>query len=66
MLGNRYPSFDSRSYGFSRLTALVEAQDYLDVVQSEHGQTRVRPRSIRPAKKTAARKRSTAKKAQTG
>src|SRR5690349_16675679 len=49
VLSNRYPSFDSRSYGFPRLTALVEAQDYLDVVQSEHGMTRVRPRSTRPA-----------------
>jgi uncharacterized protein (TIGR00288 family) len=64
VLSNRYPSFDSRSYGFPRLTALVEAQDYLDVVQSEPGLTRVRPRSVRPAKKTTPRKRSTAKKAQ--
>ena len=65
VLGNRYPSFDSRSYGFPRLTALVEAQDYLDLVQSDHGSSRVRLRSSRPAKKAAARKR-TAKKAQSG
>jgi hypothetical protein len=66
VLGNRYPSFDSRSYGFPRLTALVEAQDYLDVVQSDHGSSRVRVRSSRPAKKTTTRKRSAAKKAQSG
>jgi uncharacterized protein (TIGR00288 family) len=64
VLGTRYPSFDSRSYGFPRLTALVEAQDYLDVVQNEHGPTRVRVRSNRTVKKAAARKRATAKKAQ--
>jgi len=61
VLGNRYPSFDSRSYGFPRLTRLVEAQDYLDVVNSEHGSSRVRLRSSRPVKKTTARKRTTKK-----
>jgi hypothetical protein len=71
VLGTRYPSFDSRNYGFPRLTALVEAQGYLDVVQNEHGPTRVRLKPNQPAQKTArkapSRKRTTAKKqAQTG
>jgi uncharacterized protein (TIGR00288 family) len=60
VLSTRYPSFDSRNYGFPRLTALVQAQDHLDVDSVEGGPTRVRLRSGRPAKKTT-RKRAPAK-----
>jgi uncharacterized protein (TIGR00288 family) len=74
VLGTRYPSFDSRNYGFPRLTGLVEAQGYLDVVQNEHGPTRVRVRPSEPAqkiaqktaKKATSRKRTSAKKTQSG
>jgi uncharacterized protein (TIGR00288 family) len=61
VVGTRYPSFDSRNYGFPRLTALVQAQDYLDVEAPEHGATRVRLRSAKPARKAA--RKAPAKKA---
>jgi uncharacterized protein (TIGR00288 family) len=54
VLGARYPSFDSRNYGFPRLSALVRGQDYLDVDQTEGGSTRVRVRP--PSAKKAATK----------
>ena len=56
VLSTRYPSFDSRNYGFPRLTALVEAQNYLDVVHVENGPTRVRLKPKRPARGRAAKK----------
>lgn len=62
VLSTRYPSFDSRNYGFPRLSALVQAQDYLETTQSKGGQVRVGVRaSTAPAEKAPARK-STARK----
>ena len=58
------PSFSVKDYGASKLVDLVRAQDYLEVEQPESGSVRVRLRSTRPGKKTAARKKS-AKKAAT-
>ena len=56
VLNTRYPSFDSRNYGFPRLTALVQAQDHLDVDSVEGGPTRVRLRSNRPSRKSSTKK----------
>jgi hypothetical protein len=56
------PSFSVKDYGASKLVDLVRGQDYLEVEQPESGSVRVRLRSSRPSKKTAAKK-SSAKKA---
>ena len=72
VLSARYPSFDSRNYGFPRLTALVEAQDYIEVRQSEGGSARVKLSTNRPprqankkaAKKSPAKRSGGARKAQ--
>jgi hypothetical protein len=57
------PSFSVKDYGAAKLVDLVRAQNYLDVEQPESGAVRVRLRSNRPAKKTAARTvKRTAKK----
>ena len=48
------PSFDARNYGFPKLVELARAQDYVDVEQLPDQPVRVRLRSSRPAKKTAA------------
>jgi uncharacterized LabA/DUF88 family protein len=69
-LNNTHASFDPRNYGFSKLSALARAQDYLDVNQSDGQAPRVRLRSA-PAKtavkKTSARRprKTTASKAPT-
>jgi hypothetical protein len=55
------PSFSVKDYGASKLVDLVRAQDYLEVEQPDSGSVRVRLRSNRTAKKTAAKK-ATAKK----
>lgn len=56
VLSARYPSFDSRNYGYPRLTALVSAQDFVDVDQVESGLTRVRLKPRRVARKRSAKK----------
>ena len=48
------PSFDSRNYGYPKLIELARAQDYVEVEQVAGQPVRVRLRSSRPAKKTAA------------
>jgi uncharacterized protein (TIGR00288 family) len=54
VLNTRYPSFDSRNYGFPRLSALVRAQTYLEVTQADGTtMTRLKPRATR--KRTAAK-----------
>jgi uncharacterized LabA/DUF88 family protein len=58
-LTTRRASFDPRSYGFPKLSALVRAQAYLEV-EEHHGRTRVRLRSAAPA---ATARRPAAKKA---
>jgi uncharacterized LabA/DUF88 family protein len=50
-LTNTHASFDPRNYGFSKLSALVRAQDYLEVQQEEGHSPRVR---LRPQGTTAA------------
>ncbi|MGA8246194.1 MAG: NYN domain-containing protein [Nocardioides sp.] len=71
-LNNTHASFDPRNYGFSKLSALARAQDYLDVRQSDGQPPRVRLKptaaaataSGAPAKKAPSRRaRKTAKKA---
>ena len=67
-LNNTHASFDPRNYGFSKLSALARAQDYLDVKQSDGQAPRVRLKSesataAAPAKKTSRRPRKTAQKA---
>jgi uncharacterized protein (TIGR00288 family) len=60
-------SFDPRNYGFSKLVALVRAQDYVEVKQGS-GTPRVRLREASAAKKTTVKKttRSRTAKRQTG
>ncbi|HQR26738.1 MAG TPA: NYN domain-containing protein [Nocardioides sp.] len=48
-------SFDPRLYGYSKLVELAQAQPYVDVERNGTGPVRVRLRSSRPAKKTAAK-----------
>jgi uncharacterized protein (TIGR00288 family) len=63
-LSKTHASFDPRNYGFTKLSALARAQDYLEVEQQEGRPPRVRLRPA-PAKKTAkASGRRPAKKAQ--
>ena len=65
-LNNTHASFDPRNYGFSKLSSLARAQDYLDVKQADGQAPRVRlkPQApAEPAKKAPARRtRKTAKK----
>jgi hypothetical protein len=60
-LGKTHPSFDPRNYGYSRLGLLVEDQNYLDVEHPAGGGVRVRLRSARPARASAAAKKTTKK-----
>ena len=55
------PSFDPRNYGFSKLSALARAQDYLEVTTGAGTTPRVR---VKPTAKKAATKKTTAKKQQ--
>ena len=63
-LTNTHASFDPRNYGFSKLSALARAQDYLEVDQKDGGPPRVRLRasSTPPPARTSGRR--TAKKTQ--
>jgi uncharacterized LabA/DUF88 family protein len=65
-LTNTHASFDPRNYGFSKLSALARAQEYLEVAQLE-GQAprvRLRPRAAKATTKASNRRpRKTAKKA---
>ena len=57
-LTNTHASFDPRNYGYSKLSALARAQDYLEVTQPE-GQAprvRLRPRAAKTAAKTSNRR----------
>jgi uncharacterized LabA/DUF88 family protein len=67
-LNNTHASFDPRNYGFSKLSALARAQDYLDVKQADGQAPRVRLKVDAPpaatAKKTSSRRtRTTTRKA---
>jgi len=58
-------SFDPRNYGFTKLSSLARAQDYLEVEQLDGRPPRVRLKPDAPAKKAAkAPARRTAKKSQ--
>ena len=53
-------SFDPRNYGFSKLSALARAQDYLEVKQGAgQGATRVRLKAAAPARKRTPAKKTT-------
>jgi uncharacterized LabA/DUF88 family protein len=56
-LNNTHASFDPRNYGFSKLSTLARAQDYLEVRQADGQAPRVRlkPKAARTAAKTATR-----------
>ena len=59
-LNNTHASFDPRNYGYSKLSALARAQDYLDVQQGEgrSPQVRLKPQATTPPRaptKTAAK-----------
>ena len=58
-LNNTHASFDPRNYGFSKLSALARAQDYLEVKQVDGQSPRVRltPQAAKaPAKTTTTRR----------
>jgi uncharacterized LabA/DUF88 family protein len=57
-LTNTHASFDPRNYGFTKLSALVRAQDYLEVEQKEGRPPRVRLKAAAApaAKKTSGRR----------
>jgi uncharacterized LabA/DUF88 family protein len=67
-LNNTHASFDPRNYGFSKLSALARAQDYLEVKQADGQAPRVRlkpgaAKAVKaPAKSTARRTRKTTQK----
>ena len=64
-LTNTHASFDPRNYGFSKLSTLARAQDYLEVEQKDGRPPRVRLRTSAPARTAAtSTRRRTAKKAQ--
>ena len=64
-LTNTHASFDPRNYGFSKLSSLARAQDYLEVDQKEGRPPRVRLKASTPAKAAAKTQgRRTAKKTQ--
>jgi uncharacterized protein (TIGR00288 family) len=50
------PSFDPRNYGYPKLVELARAQNFVDAEQEPGRPVRVRLRSARPAKKSAAKK----------
>jgi uncharacterized LabA/DUF88 family protein len=54
-LNNTHASFDPRNYGFSKLSALARAQDYLDVKQADGQAPRVRLKADAPPAATAAK-----------
>jgi uncharacterized LabA/DUF88 family protein len=56
-LNNTHASFDPRNYGFSKLSTLARAQDYLEVRQADGQAPRVRlkPKPAKTAAKTATR-----------
>ena len=58
-LNNTDASFDSRNYGFPKLSSLARAQTYLEVKQDAGNAMRVR---VKPAAKKASAKKSTARK----
>ena len=64
-LNKTHASFDPRNYGFTKLSALARAQDYLEVEQRDGRPPRVRLKSEPPATKAAktSGRRRTAKKA---
>ena len=49
-LNNQEPDFDSRTYGFNKLSDLVRKIDTLELSQTESGHLRVRPRPVKKAK----------------
>jgi uncharacterized LabA/DUF88 family protein len=59
-LNNTHASFDPRNYGFSKLSTLARAQDYLEVRQSDGQAPRVRlkPKPAKTAAKAATRSTS--------
>ena len=64
-LSKTHASFDPRNYGFTKLSSLARAQDYLEVEQLDGRSPRVRLKPEAPAKKAAkASGRRPAKKAQ--
>lgn len=60
-ISTNHPSFDPRNYGYPKLVELARAQNFVDVEQQPQGQVKVRLRSSRPAKKSAAKKSVAAK-----
>ena len=62
-LTNTHASFDPRNYGFSKLSALARAQDYLEVEQKDGRPPRVRLKTPAPAAAGTTGRR-TAKKTQ--
>ena len=58
-LNNTDASFDSRNYGFPKLSSLARAQTYLEVKQDAGNAMRVR---VKPAAKKASAKKYTARK----
>jgi NYN domain/OST-HTH/LOTUS domain len=56
-LGKTHASFDPRHYGFPRLSALADAQSYLDFEHPDGGQPRVRLH-VQRAPRTASARRS--------
>jgi topoisomerase IA-like protein len=54
---NTHASIDPRNYGFSKLSTLARAQDYLEVRQADGQAPRVRlkPKPAKTAAKTATR-----------
>ena len=64
-LSKTHASFDPRNYGFTKLSALARAQDYLEVEQLDGRSPRVRLKAEAPARKTAtSSRRRPAKKTQ--
>jgi hypothetical protein len=55
-LGKTHASFDPRHYGFPRLSALADAQGYLDFEHPDGGQPRVRLHAQRPPRKASVRR----------
>jgi hypothetical protein len=54
-LNNTHASFDPRNYGFSKLSALARAQDYLEVkADGQAPRVRLRPRAARSAGRSSA------------
>jgi uncharacterized LabA/DUF88 family protein len=62
-LNNTHASFDPRNYGFSKLSTLARAQDYLEVRQADGQAPRVRlkPKPAKTATRSTTAKTTTAK-----